>query len=70
MQEIYDKWPRKREHRCYQSALLSGGPVLDLLVWPEDFQLYCHCLDSCRILWAGGLSKSITLVLKDTRRPS
>lgn len=39
----------------------SGGPVLALLVWPEDFQLYCHCLDCC---------KSITLALKDTRHPS
>lgn len=51
----------EREHRCYQSALLSEGPVLALLVWPENFQLYCHCLDSC---------KSITLALKDTRHPS
>lgn len=39
----------------------SGGAVLALLVWPEDFQLYCHCLDSC---------KSISLALKDTRHPS
>lgn len=60
-QRIHDKCPRKREQRRYESAPLSGGAVLALLVWPENFQLYCHCLDSC---------KSITLALKDTRHPS
>lgn len=59
-QRLYDKCPR-RELIRYESAPLSGGAVLALLVWPEDFQLYCHCRDSC---------KSITLALKDTRTPA